>query len=138
MIIERYDFVFSYWIFTWFIFYEMGIIQYNPKIALIIALITSLIELTAMIYYENSKFNIFLFSFINFIMKVIPILLLLNARISINDFYAFLLLFIFYLLWLLVNKVDIQKELTNVIHRLKHNKPVGPFMYYINKYINTI
>ena len=71
-------------------------------------------------------------------MKVIPILLLLNARISINDFYAFLVLFIIYLLWLLVNKVNIQKELTNVIHRLKHNKPVGPFMYYINKYINTI
>jgi len=130
--IKRFDFVFSYWIFAWFIFYEMGIIPYNPKIALIIALLTSFIELTVMIYYKNSLFNIFLFSFINFVMKVIPIFFLLNTSYNINDFYAFLVLFIIYLLWLLVNKLNIQKEVKNVIRRLKHNEPVGPFIYYIN------
>jgi hypothetical protein len=133
MIIERFDFVFSYWIFAWFIFYQLGIVKYNPKIALIIALLTTLLEVTGMIYFANTFLNIFLFIFINFIMKVIPIFFLLNTPHKINDFYAFIVVFIIYLLWLFTNKVNIQKELSNIITRLKHNKPVGPFMYYMNK-----
>jgi len=134
--IERFDFVFSYWIFAWFILYELKIIQFNPKIALIMALITTLIEVFMMIYFNNSVFNIFLFSFINFIMKVLPLWILRKSEYKIIDIYAFIGLFIIYLVWLFINHVNIKKEIPIIADRIKHNKPVGPFMFYANQFFS--
>jgi len=134
--IERFDFVFSYWIFAWFILYELKIIQFNPKIALIMALITTLIEVFMMIYFNNSFFNIFLFSFINFIMKVLPLWILRKSEYKIIDVYAFIGLFIIYLVWLFINHVNIKKEIPIIADRIKHNKPVGPFMFYANQFFS--
>jgi hypothetical protein len=103
------------------------------KIALITGLITSLIEVFTMVYFKNSLFNIFLFIFINFILKIVPILILIKSEYKIIDVYAFVGLFIIYLVWLLINHVNIRKELTNVIIRIQQNKPIGPIMYYVNK-----
>ena len=50
----RIDFTFSYWIFAWFILYQLNIIKYNPKIFLILASIENLILLFMMIYYKNN------------------------------------------------------------------------------------
>jgi hypothetical protein len=134
--IERFDFVFSYWIFAWFILYELKIIQFNPKIALIMALITTIIEVFMMIYFSNSFFNIFLFSFINFIMKVLPLWILRKSEYKIIDVYAFIGLFIIYLVWLFINHVNIKKEIPIITDRIKHNKPVGPFMYYASQFFS--
>jgi len=131
--IERFDFVFSYWIFAWFILYELKITQYNPKIALIIGLLINVIELSTMIYYKNSFSNIFLFSIINFMLKVVPIWILRKTEYKIIDIYADIGLFIIYLFWLFINNINIRRESTNIVDKIKHNKPVGPLMYYINK-----
>jgi hypothetical protein len=48
----RFDYVFSYWIFAWFLLYEFGYTSYNPKIALIIALIENIGILCLMIYFK--------------------------------------------------------------------------------------
>jgi hypothetical protein len=137
--IERFDFVFSYWIFAWFILYELKITHYNPKIALIIGLLVNVIELSTMIYYKNSFSNIFLFSLINFIFKVVPLWILRKTEYKVIDVYADIGLFIIYLFWLFINNVNIRKESTNLVYKIKHNKPVGPIMYYVNKNnINSI
>ena len=39
---NRIDFVFSYWIFLWYILYEFKITQYNPKWALTFGLIENI------------------------------------------------------------------------------------------------
>jgi len=134
--IERFDFVFSYWIFAWFILYELQITHYNPKIALIIGLLVNLIELSTMIYYKNSFFNIFLFSFMIFILKIVPIWILRKTEYKIIDIYADIGLFIIYLFWLFMNHVNIKKEMTIIVDKIKHNKPVGPVMYYVNQFFS--
>lgn len=136
--IERFDFVFSYWIFAWFILYEINLTQYNPKIALVIALLTNVIELSAMVYFKNSFSNIFLFSGINFILKVVPLWILGKTEYKIIDLYAFIGLIFIYLFWLFMNHVNIKKELPNIVDRIIHNKPIGPIMYYVNKNNNNI
>ena len=40
---DRFDFIFSYWIFIWYILYELKIVSYNPKGALVFALVENLI-----------------------------------------------------------------------------------------------
>jgi hypothetical protein len=58
---QRFDFVFSYWIFIWYLLYMLKIVIYNPKWALMIALIENTFALALMFFYKNSFINIFLF-----------------------------------------------------------------------------
>jgi len=133
--VNRFDFVFSYWIFIWYIFFEMGFNRYNPKIGLIIGLIDNVALLCLMIYFSNSLINIFLFCAINFFIKVIPLWRLRNTEYKITDFYALIVLFIIYIGWLFINNVNIIKLVKVRYNNIKNNDTFGPFMYYIKKYL---
>ena len=128
---NRFDFVFSYWIFIWYIFFEMGFNTYNPKIGLIIGLIDNIALLCLMIYFSNSLTNIFLFCIINFFIKIIPLWRLRNTDYKISDCYALIGLFLIYIGWLHINNVDIIKLLRERYDKLKNNNSFGPFMYYM-------
>uniref|UniRef100_A0A6C0JKJ3 Uncharacterized protein n=1 Tax=viral metagenome TaxID=1070528 RepID=A0A6C0JKJ3_9ZZZZ len=129
--LERFDFVFSYWIFIWYIFYELKLTTFNPLIALLIGFIENISVLFLMFYYSNSRLNIFLFCFINFFIKVLPLWRLRYSEYNIKDFYALIFLFLIYILWLLVNKVDFKKIINTSYDNIKNNKPFAPFMYYM-------
>ena len=130
----RFDYVFSYWIFTWYVLYEFKIIAYNPKIALVLGLIENLVILLLMFYFANSFIYIFLFCFVNFFLKVLPLWRLRNTGYYRTDLYALIGLFIIYMVWLYINQIDVQKYATDRFHQLKNNKPIGPFTYYVDKY----
>ena len=127
----RFDFVFSYWIFAWFLLYQFGFTSYNPKIALIIALIENIWILGLMIYFKNSFIYIFLFCFINFFIKVLPIWLLRNSKHGRRDVYAILALFLIYILWLVINQVDFKKYINERYEQLQHNSPAAPLTHYM-------
>jgi hypothetical protein len=129
--IERFDFVFSYWIFSWYILYEFKLTSFNPFIALLIGFIENIGVLLLMFYYSNSYFNIFLFCFINFFIKVLPLWRLRNSEYNIKDIYVLIFVFSIYILWLIINKVDFKKVMNTSYNNIKNNKPLGPFMYYM-------
>jgi len=130
--IERIDFILSYWIFFWYLLYELKIIKYNPKLALSIALILNIIPLSLMIYYKNNILHILLLLVINYIIKVIPLLRLKNNKINYyEDIYIIGIIIIFYILWLLFNNVNIKNF--NFIEDIKLNKPFSPIIIFISK-----
>jgi len=133
--IERFDFIFSYWIFVWYLFYEFDLVQYNPKIAIIIGIIVNLFEVGLMMYYFKSYILILVFVITIILTKGLPLWTLRKDSLKWRDFYAFVILFLIYILWLLVNQIDIKKEITDIYQRTKENKPIGPFMYYIERYL---
>ena len=53
MISNRFDFVFSYWIFAWYILYICNIVKYNPKWALTIGLVENIGILFLMFFYAK-------------------------------------------------------------------------------------
>ena len=126
----RFDFVFSYWIFMWYIFYIIGIVKYNPKWALTIGLIENIGALLIMIFYKNSFINIFLFCFINLFIKILPLWTLRKSKYDINGIYSLIILFCIYLLWLKINNIPFKNEWFDYIK--KDNDP-GPFTYYAKK-----
>jgi len=128
----RVDYLFSYWIFAWFLLYMFGFTSYNPKIALILALIENIGVLGLMIYFKNSFIYIFFFCIINFFIKVLPVWLLRNTKFEWKDFYVMVALFMVYILWLLINLVDFKKYITDRYQQLEHNSHSGPLMQYIN------
>ena len=140
--LPRIDFIFSYWIFAWFICYATHLTQYNPKIFLIGAIAENMIYLSLMLYYHNSLIYILLFLFINFIIKVLPLWWVWNSEYTMPDFYAGIILFVIYICWLYANNVitnenSIYNKMLSTINNIKQNKPSNatPLTFYFAKYL---
>lgn len=99
----RFDYVFSYWIFAWFLLYEMNVINYNPFGALIFALLFNTIGLIGLIYYQYDLFDIVAFIIINFFIKVLPILCIKEKSVKKRDVFFTILLYCIFLLYIKVN-----------------------------------
>ena len=136
---ERPDFVFSYWIFTWYLLYIFGIIKtYNPKFAIILGIIENACMLFLLFYY-NTKFHlILLFIIVVTLQKIIPIYTIWNDKIQNKDIIATFILFIIYLFWYRINN----KKFSNIIKPIKdlilHNKNTFPGMVIFQKIFKKI
>ena len=135
--IPRFDFVFSYWIFVWYVLYEYKIVRYNPKIALFLALFHNLLRLTTMIYFNNSIIYILLFILIQLCIKVYPLWTLRNVSSSPHDIYAMIGLFVLYNLWLWLNNENIFHLHKAAYHSIKNNTISTPIIYLVDKYVIT-
>ena len=129
--LTRFDFVFSYWIFVWYLLYIFKIIKYSPKFALILGLIENLIGLMVMIYYKNSFIIIFLFCFVNFFIKVVPIWSLRKETYQIKQILYTFFLFSLYSLWLLINNTNPYNVIKHYYNEIKKNQPIGPISSYL-------
>ena len=129
----RIDFVFSYWIFIWYLLYTFRVTTFNPKIALVIGIIQNIGLLLLMLYYKNDWIHITTFCLINLCIKVIPLWTVRNDPYRWKDFYALVVYFMIYIVWLFINQytLDIKKRLQDI----KANLPIGPFMQFVDKYV---
>lgn len=137
----RADLVFSYWIFVWFILYKLNVIPYNPKFVLIVGLFDNLIILILMFLFTLKIETIVLFIIINTAIKIIPLYYLKNETIKLKDIYFTILLFIFFIIWLHINKQSLKGNLKIIINSLLYNKGETPFINLINnikKYYKNI
>lgn len=133
MIITRFDFIFSYWVFILVILYILHFINYNPTPLLILGILLNIYEIVLMIYYQNSTLHIITFTTLFIIMKIIPYLYIKNVKITRDDIRTSILIILIYFLWLFVNKVDIVEFVKNYTIGIKENKPNGPFTYYVDR-----
>jgi hypothetical protein len=134
MELERFDFVFSYWIIVWFLLFEFKWTNLNPKVALGIGLIENIGLLFLMIFYQNSVTQILLFCFINLFLKVLPLWIVRNTSIHTKDVLFLMALFLVYIFWLVViNKKNLREFAYQKLHAIQTNKPIGPMMYFLEK-----
>ena len=132
----RFDFIFSYWIFIWFIAYKLHVTTYNPKLFLIGAFLENLLYLSLMIYYHNSLLYIGLFLLINFFIKVVPLFLIWKTTTHLTSDMGFgLCLIALYFIWMALNKVNLKKSFISSYNGIKNNHPVTPFIYYVGNFI---
>jgi len=121
----RSDFIFSYWIFLWFILYLLKIVPYSPKFVIILGIIENLFAFLFMIIYNAPLYNFIKFIIINIFIKVIPLLLVWNDKIVKRDIYATIILFLIYLLWLTYNHLEIYKTYKNLLDPYIFNNENG-------------
>jgi len=145
----RLDYVFSYWIFAWFILYYYKIVKYSPLLILIIASIENIFlfiyHLFIYLFIDNSKYNLFklfAFIFINFFIKILPLYYLIKIENNIktieeliklikkDDILIGLYLFLIYLIWLYINNIITFKN-----YRFKLNLPTTTPFYNIIYYL---
>jgi len=124
----RFDLVFSYWIFIWFILYILKLTIYSPKFVITVALFENIIMLIMMLTYGTSKKTIIYFIIINILIKVIPLYYLRKERIQIRDIYFSMFFFILFILWLSINKQSLTINLKKIYNSLLYGKNETPFM----------
>jgi len=129
--LERFDYIFSYWIVLWYVLYELNLVSYNPKGALIPALLANFMFLCIMLYYSYSYTIVFVT--IVMLIKGIPLWSIWNDPYRLKDVYATIVLFVLYLLWIWINDVNIHNVLNKQLHHIYTNEPIGPGMYYLKK-----
>lgn len=125
----RPDFVFSYWIFLWFILYKLKFINFNPKNALIFAIIINISMLGFLIKKKSTTYNIIKFIIINTIIKIIPFIFIYKSTVTNLDNYFFVVLFCLYIFWThlngkLNNKLN-DNPYNNIKNKIINNSPVN-------------
>jgi hypothetical protein len=131
----RIDFIFSYWIFLWYLLYIFKLVEYNPKIAIICGFIENIIILSLMIYNNTKKKLIILFFIMFILLKIIPLYSISNTIIHFKDIKISIILFFIYLIWMNYNKktfFDFIKQTNDLIF---YNKNTLPGMLFIDKII---
>ena len=117
----RSDYIFSYWIFLWFILYLLKLVPYNPKIIIILGIIEILFTLIYLIVKNASIRKITKFLIINIIIKFIPLLLIYKDPLRKKDIYATVILVLIYLIWMYINDVNIIKVYQKLINSYLEN-----------------
>ena len=136
--IVRIDFIFSYWLFFWFILYKLNIIIYNPYLGLIIGLIVNSYMFILFLIYKN-YYKAFLFFIVNFFIKIIPIYTLRNTTIQKKDIYTLFILYSIYLIYkYLFDKNTKLFDFKININSYKNKSINTPFMYLLDNLIKNI
>lgn len=129
--IIRPDYIFSYWIFGWYLVYMLGWVTPNPKFAIYIALLENLFVLSSMIYSRVNPKKIFYFSIVILLIKVLPLWSLRNSKIKERDIYATVGVFLMYVGWIIWD--DKMIALTDAYTQMLDNKIQLPGMTLLNK-----
>lgn len=133
MTVLRFDFVFSYWIFVWWILYKLGLVKQNPKFIIILAIIYILVSILGNI---NKKPSCYFLPLIisSCIIKFYPLFSLRETEIESSDVIFSFQFVLMYLFWLLVN--DGVEEVFNFYfsNDNNNNNVRPPFEYYFNKF----
>jgi hypothetical protein len=129
----RIDFIFSYWIFFWFILYYFNLIKYSPKFAILLGIIIDLILLFAMIYYKTNIDIILKFILIILIIKIYPYYKMYKEPIKLIDIQVSILVFLIYLMWIHKNGNTMIDYYNKMAKSLIEGKSETPFMYFLKK-----
>ena len=125
-------FFFSYWVFAWFLCYELGWTKYNPYMWLWFALSINIFVLLAMIYYNNDFWDIVMFIVISIFIKVIPIAILWGSPLRWKDFkFGFILGCIQFLFLAINGKIIKHNFFLERLRAIQTNKPNTPVIRYI-------
>jgi len=124
--IEKFYYIFTYWIFIWYLFYIYKFVNLNPKFALIMAIIENICILFLMFYYKTNLNLVFLYIIMMIILKIIPLYSIWNTKIGNKDIIWTFILFIIYLIFRFVNNKTIDDLIQQHKDLIIYNKNVLP------------
>jgi hypothetical protein len=130
----RLDMIPSNWILIWFILFYFKIIKYNPKLALLLAIIFNTIQIFVMVYFKISFITIFiLLLFVSFT-KLIPLWLLRKTKYEMKQvLYVFVFLML-YTGWLYINGETLYSFCSKAYNETQNNRSFGPVIPFIDKF----
>ena len=129
----RFDLIFSYWIFAWYLLYMAKIVSYKPKLVILLGIIDNTIMLLGMIFYGSNLRTILSFIFINVFIKLLPYYSLRRETIRSSDWKPTIILFLIYCVWLYFNQQSLTGNYKKVFDSLINNRDDTPAMQLLKK-----
>lgn len=142
----RIDFMFSYWIFAWFLVYyiiqnvsnptDFSFIKtkLNPKLALVLALIENICLFIFLLIQNTQIYILLTFIITTSLFKIIPIYLLYDLTIQLpNDIISFFVLFAIYNIYLFMWKTSVVEITKKTAYSLAKGKTYTPFFNLLHK-----
>ena len=102
-----FDELFSVWVFLWFVLYYLNLTQYSPKFWLILITIYAALSIVYMMYIQLKPLYILIVTLLMVVSKILPLYIIFNDKIKINDILFGFGIGILYLLWLNYNKMNV-------------------------------
>lgn len=130
----RFDLVFSYWIFMWYLLYILKFVNYSPKFAIMIGIIENIALLIFMSLNGANRRTIGYFILVNTFIKLLPFYTLRHDTIRVKDIQATGVLAIIYVGWIFLNNQSITRNYKLVYDSLTQNKDTMPFLALV-KYV---
>ena len=121
----RFDFMFSYWLFAWFLVH-LVVQSPSPKGLLWFGLLSEVVVLAIHIFYQTPAPLILFFVLYQILIKVIPLWMLRHEKIRLADFAFSGLLFVLYLKWLEINGTTLESVLQTSLQYMKDGVPSSP------------
>jgi hypothetical protein len=135
---ERLDFVFSYWIFVWYLLYSIRIVPYTPRFVLLLGIVQNIILLFFMTKNGSTLSTIAKFIVINIVIKIIPYYTVKDDNITERDIIISILLFFIYCLWLYVNKETLIEKYNKIYISLTQNRDDTPGIRLLNYLLSIV
>jgi hypothetical protein len=125
----------SIWIFIYSIAYLLKIVPYNPVILISIALTFFVFSLFIIIPRLNERSLLLYFITINSLGKILPLLLIINKKITNSDIIFTVYFILIYVAYMLVVKDDIYCVYKDYIEFIidRDRAREGAIYHYINK-----
>jgi len=136
-VLESYSYIFSYWLFIWYLLYIFDLTKCNPKLILQFALLHNMIVLIYQILMnENICANgIFVCGVIY--LKVIPLYTIKDTKVNCYDIRVSVLVYLLFLVWLKIRNKDLfefQMDLMReFVHTSERDSPTTIVSGLINK-----
>jgi len=102
-----FDELFSVWVFLWFVLYYLNLTQYSPKFWLILITMYAALSIVYMNYIQLKPIYILIVTLLMVVSKILPLYIIFNDKIKINDILFGFGIGILYLLWLNYNNLNV-------------------------------
>ena len=130
---DRFDYVFSYWLFAWWILYALKVTRYSPALWLWVAVVFEVFLFFTLIHHQYPVWYVTLFVIINLVIKGGPLWSM--RRETPRGIMPGLLLFLTYVAWLHVNGESVSTVTGRASSQIEKRKP---FSVGINQLISRI
>lgn len=121
-----FDELFSVWVFLWFVLYYLKLIKYSPKLWLILITIYAALSILYMMYIQLKPIYILTVVALMVTSKIIPLYIIFNDVIKINDILFGFGIGILYLLWLNYNNLNVFT--IYLVYMFNYNMPFAKFL----------
>lgn len=130
----------SIWIFLYILAYLSGIVPYNPIILISIALTFFVISLFVIVPRLNERSLLTYYVTINTIGKIIPLLLIINRKITVSDIIFTVYFVLAYVVYMIIVKDDIVCVYTDYIEFIinRDRAREGAIYHEINKIVPNL
>ena len=144
----RVDYLFSYWVFFWFLIYFFtqnvqrssiaNMIQkhFNPKLALYFAFIENFATFIYIILIQSKLVIIVKYLLMMLLVKILPIYLIKQKINLWNDSIVFICIFSIYVFYLFMNDETIYSVYERTFTSVKTNQNKTPMFYLFDKIIH--